>query len=230
VVTATCLGIRRIATGLGAHAAGPSAGFGAHSDCNRARVRAKSEMATLKLVEGALVLEENDLAIGLRPRLQSRAEEIYGRVARENPLHVNASLSMSTPDDEPGAADGRKYGVSVRLCEKHAAFIGLFEVANGVVIAIGASETRADTGKEENREHRSKHFIHRRSPVTSQGVLNEAVSAAIRSANCPIKSLQACATADGSPELMGLRSKAALRFASGECPDGTIVQLTRIEA
>jgi hypothetical protein len=67
---------------------------------------------------------------------------------------------MSTADDKPAAADGRKYGVPVRFCKKGAAFPGLFEVVNRVVIAVGASHARTDTGKDENRERRSKHLIH----------------------------------------------------------------------
>src|SRR5260221_14531710 len=61
-------------------------------------------------------------------------------------------------------------------------------------------------------------------------MLNEVASAAIRSANCPIRSLQAWATAAGSTEFIELRNSAALRFAPGASPEGAIIQLARIEA
>src|ERR1700692_678208 len=60
--------------------------------------------------------------------------------------------------------------------------------------------------------------------------LNEVASAAIRSANRPIRSLQARATAAGFSELIELRNSAALRFAPGASPEGAIIQLARIEA
>src|ERR1700678_4244313 len=65
---------------------------------------------------------------------------------------------------------------------------------------------------------------------SSQGMLNETASAAIRSANCPMRSLQAWATAAGPSELMELRNEAALRLAPCESAEGAIVQLARIEA
>jgi hypothetical protein len=69
------------------------------------------------------------------------------RVARESPLRVNATLSMSTADDEPGAADGRKYGVPVRLCEKGAASTGLLESVNRVSALTLARMRTADTDR-----------------------------------------------------------------------------------
>lgn len=60
--------------------------------------------------------------------------------------------------------------------------------------------------------------------------MNEAASAAIRSANWPINSLQARATAAGSVDVIDACNAATLRVALCDPTAGTMSQLARIEA
>src|SRR5580698_5120479 len=72
---------------------------------------------------------------------------------------------MSTAHDESGAPDRWKYSVPVTIREKRAAFAGLFEVSNRVVISIGTSDAGADADKDESGEYRSNDSVHRGSPL-----------------------------------------------------------------
>jgi hypothetical protein len=71
-------------------------------------LRAELEAAARELVAGALVLEEDDLAVGLAAELEADGDLRHGRVAHLAPVHVHAARAVRAADADAALADRRE--------------------------------------------------------------------------------------------------------------------------
>src|SRR5882672_849055 len=89
------------------------AGGGTRSDGDGASPRGKFKGTRLELVECALILEENDLAVCLAAGLEARAELRHGRIADKFITHVHPAFAMCATDNEARLTYGWKSRIRV---------------------------------------------------------------------------------------------------------------------
>jgi len=130
-------GIRRRTAGLRGGAIGTDAGGRAGRDSYGAGAGGKFEFPGLELIEGVLILEENDLAIGLAAGLKADAQLGHGGVADQSVMYIDMALASGAADHEAAFADGGEYGIGVALVEEYGAFAGMLEQVNGVRVFAG---------------------------------------------------------------------------------------------
>src|SRR5271165_273830 len=98
----------------------------------------KLERARCELIERALVLEKNDLTVGLAAGLEAHAHLSHGRIAHDLAVHEHPALAARTADDEAAFAYRRKHRVAVTLLEKIRAVSRVLEQRRRVRIVVGA--------------------------------------------------------------------------------------------
>jgi hypothetical protein len=99
-------------------------------------------LAGTELAEGALILEEHDLAEGLTARLEADADLCERGVADMTPLHIDAPLAARAADPERALADGREYGIPMGFVEEGPALSRVLEKLHRVGVVVGAGRRR----------------------------------------------------------------------------------------
>src|SRR5579863_8883446 len=150
--------LRSARTCVGSRRSGVRGSPGGYRD--GADARSEFEIAGRECVERSLVLEKDDLAIGLTTRLRADAELIHRRLADEPSPGVDATIAMRATDHESAFADGRKHGVAVALGEKRLALPGVPEQFDRTgIVVIGPCRAAHERQKQanQNNSHESCH-------------------------------------------------------------------------
>ena len=94
-------------------------------------------MAGAELAEGALILEEHDLAEGLPACLEADAELRERGVSDMASLHIDATRTARAADPERALTDGREYGISMGFVEESPALARVLEKLHRVDVVVG---------------------------------------------------------------------------------------------
>ena len=94
---------------------------------------AKFKVASCELVESTLVLKEDNLAIGLAPKLHASSHLRHRSVAHIPAFRVHAPLAVRTADDEARLAYRGKHRVTIGILEELRALDGFSEDVNGAL-------------------------------------------------------------------------------------------------
>src|SRR5262249_18436331 len=98
-------GVLLAAAGAGAGARGSGARVRPRGDGHGARVGAELEAAAREFIERPLVLEKDDLAVGLAAQLQPDAQLVHRGIADVLALFVDATLAVRRADRDAALAD-----------------------------------------------------------------------------------------------------------------------------
>src|SRR5262249_628370 len=118
-------------------------GHGAHAS-------GELEVATREFVEGALVLKEDDLAVGLPAGLKTDTDLRHRRVADVFPLLVDSSLAVCRADPETSLADAGKHRITVAVIEEFRTLAGFLEDFDGVGVFVRPGQR---TGEYQHRKN-----------------------------------------------------------------------------
>ena len=136
------------------------------------RLRAELEVAARELVEGALVLEEDDLAVGLPAELQADGHLGHLHVADDLALLVDAAGAVGAADADAALADRGEDGVPVALLRR----TGRSAPASRNTLIVSASvAARAAAGRKAARASRQaaartvRNLGFMESPLSSRG-------------------------------------------------------------
>lgn len=99
-------------------------------------LRAELEIAACEIVVGALVLEEDDLAIRLPTELQAYRHLRHFRRPGHFSATVCLSLAMRPADPDTALADSRKNSIAVGVLEEWLHCRRLFENISGLAVVI----------------------------------------------------------------------------------------------
>src|SRR5262245_9452528 len=113
---------------------------GARRDRDRGRLRAECELAARELLVGALVLEEDDLAVGLAAELEAHCDLRHGRIAWVAAVLVHAARAVRAADADAALADRGEQRVAVAAGEVPRALAGVLEHGAGVVVLVRACD------------------------------------------------------------------------------------------
>src|SRR5258706_4434404 len=155
VVEVACgLGVARRAARPDPGTAGGRLRRGRRGDRHRARLRAELEMAAGEFVEGALVLEEDDLAVRLAAELRAHGELGHRRIADVPSVDIDAARAVRGAKDAAALADRREHAVARAAVEQFRARAArAAEQLDGVVIFVGERrrERRSEQKQEQDR-------------------------------------------------------------------------------
>src|SRR5262249_15582596 len=125
---------------------------GTGRDRHRAGFTAKFEIATGEFIEGAFVLEEDDLAEDLTAELQAYADLIHRAFADQLVADIYVPGTMRTTDADTALADRREDRVAIRVLEHRAAFAGALE--NGDRVGVGVCPGCLEWQQQQNQQGR----------------------------------------------------------------------------
>src|SRR5208283_5347350 len=140
-------------------AAGAGACRGARGNGDRADVSAEGESAGGEFIERPLILEEDDLAVGLAARLQTDAQLRHRCVADVLALLVDLARAVGRADQESALADRRKNHIAVAGAEKCGACARILEQTDGVAVAVGQRRESRERQRRDQQAGRPD-FIH----------------------------------------------------------------------
>src|SRR5436190_22060308 len=98
-------------------------------------------MSTGKVLEGALVLEEHYLTIGLSTWLQADAQLRHGGVTQVLAMYVHPARAVRTADDEARFAGPGTDGVAVPRIGERGARTGVVAQTDRVAVGVRAGGT-----------------------------------------------------------------------------------------
>jgi copper homeostasis protein (lipoprotein) len=137
VVLADSLGVVPSSTCASRRARRRGLGTGSGGNGDRGRFCAELEVAAREFLERTLILEEDDLAVGLASKLESDRDLRHGRVPDVLALFVYPTSSIGAANAHAALAYRREDCVPVRGAEEPAALAGLLEYVDRVLILVG---------------------------------------------------------------------------------------------
>ena len=97
--------------------------------------------------QGALILEENNLAEGLPSQLEAYGDLGHGGISHMGAPGINLALAMGTAYADAALADGREHRVAIALRKKRGALPRVLKGIDGIAIAVSPGH-RAGQGQE----------------------------------------------------------------------------------
>src|SRR6056297_553223 len=132
---------------------------GTGSDGNRGGLRAELEVTGSEILEGLLVLEEYDLAVGLATKLHTEGHLAHGHIAHVLCTHENTTLTEGAPPSHARFSDSGEHGVAIGGFKVVAALSCVAERAYGFTVTTrGGRQSRQQ--RERQAEHDRKQAIH----------------------------------------------------------------------
>src|SRR5262249_31937262 len=136
VVLAGGLGILHTAARTSVGTFGTGAGAGGPGNCQRIDVGSELEVALGEFIEGALILEEDDLAVGLAASLQADTQLRHRGVPDVGAVLIDMAVAVRATHDEAALADRGKHRVTVAVLKVRRALPGILEQSDGIGVLV----------------------------------------------------------------------------------------------